>query len=691
MFLMGVVIKTGPGLPLADSDGIGTEADMRSLLTGRYPGNPNWGHLRKVYVSSQRGGAIDAVGTDFVCDAASTQGPIACTFGDAAGDCSGDCDRVNFFADERLPLFSLSGAHDLFERNGCGIEVLLDADDRWDNLSIGHASDGQHGFGRDANNSDYRLDCPNGDVSRLGLVLAGYPAGEVAKVNFCWQTDSGLTASPVTLGLAGTDCDVIADAVAGESNATVIGAAAQLNLDPDELIGGRALVTDDTDVGCAIAEGQIRNITDNDANTITVDTFAAVTDDCVFTIVPASAEEGVAINDREHFQFNNLDGGAGLDHGGVLMANVHIYNSFEANTVSNPNKDETTTANQMHTILWNVKVFGDLENGVTDGPCFHFNAPGAIWLIQSGCVDLSNMVGLNSSGSIFIAGGAFATTDASDVNFTTRVSAFHTAIFDSTFNANYPTNAGNTTVDALNLRCNVQTASECTTLIARSVFSGSAGATNAGIKMESNDADITAQSFKLLYSSLVRNDVPLAMQPEASSPYTLQLFMRATIFDENFTDIIQFFNNLEDINFDIQDMVYDDTEVGANDWEMSTATVSTLALAQDELDSGTDLQCCGGTCVDGSGANGSSTCFFGNSSDLANTDAAVGSSADTDRVSEGGCHESQTECYQTSTYAIDETLDSTLALPTSLLASGEAVIRWQLNRGAVNRDRGGAP
>ncbi len=648
----------------ASTDGndlVGTEADINFLKNSPWPGNLDTSHLPQIFVSTTATGFLPR-GYDLICDAASDEGPIGC---DADADCTGSCDRVNYFADKRLPLKSLSGAYSMFERVGRG-HIWLDAGEVCSGDCIGDSTLSQTGM---AIGNDAELNC--NDNTLPCFVFSGYPAGEIANINYATQSDSGTSQTPATLGLANPDIDFVIVAENVSDSQTVI-TDTSITMVADELIGDRAMVTNVDDAGCDLTLYDMEEITDNAATTVTIDDIGGSVDDCVFTVVSTSQSAVNSINE-EHIDIQ------GADDGLSILLNLNLHNIYETVAIHVNDKNPSVPI-----ALWNVWVRSSIVDGET-GPTFHFNSPETAYLFNSGVVDAAARTAFDTSGNVLGIGAHFHTTGV-NARAVAITRGFATTFIDSYFVADTDSNDNDATL--LNTTCNVDVAGECKITLIRSVFAGANNTTDPALDIDFADANTTISSFafKCLYSSFVKSETSIRWNADQADGFSKSIYMRACAFDD-YTDIFIKGSGTDvygGIDFDIQDTVFDDSAAG--DWNMETNGINTAALARDDLIANSvGVTGCG---VDDADATDPlTTCFFGGTS--VDFEGTAMSGGDTDLTKMGSCHEGRDECFQITTYRISETVDSSLCLLGWELPSGEKVCRWDLNqKGSLSR---GAP
>jgi len=672
-FLIGPSYKKGGVGDTSDIDLIITEDDLTFIKTARFPGNlnPDTG-MRQIFVSPDATGELPQ-GYDWMCDEGSDNEFAGCNSDSDCNGTPGTCTSVNWWADRDTPLETLSAAAHFVERNGCGTWVWFDSGDTFDNGAIGDSTEtrlSETGF--DLATSGVELDCNDSDNRRVGLVLAAYPPEKRVTFNFAWQS-ANVTALGNEDGTSGPEADIIVKAVAGESSATVIGDAASIELAVDELIGGKALVTDDSDVGCALTDGDIRTISDNDADTITVDTFGAnETDDCVFTIV-TTGMSNTSVG-QGHFEIG------GTDEGQAVFVNLDVYNSYEDNTFSCSNKDPSVSC-----AFWGTWILSSLDNG-SGGPLFHMNSPTTDFFFQSGARNITNSIPLNTSGSVLSIGSDFIASTAYAEEEIVKASSHAAAFIDTRIYGYTAISPLTPDRNSLTFQGNTGVAGEADLLLIRSVLGGSKGTTGDGVlRVAATNDDITSLSVRMFLTSLIEGDVGLSVGLQDADTFSKTFYGQGLIFDRLTSKIVSSNNNqTTGIDWCITDSAYDDTEIGTNDWDLSADNINTRTLAEDDVEADTGTSCCGVASDCSAGG------FFSGSDDLANSDANVGSGGVDDMMRLGTCHEDNSECYQATTLSILENLNSRLCLNGWELPSGEKGCVIQINPDGNAIDRGGS-
>lgn len=650
----------------AGDDGIGTDADVFNISNQTHLQAVDRSHLTPIYVSPDGpDGSTTATttsstssleqGFDRVCGPLATEGQIGC---DEASDCTGDgCDETNFFADKTTPLRSISAARLMFARNGCGQEIVFDDGDAFVNHAIG---DNQSAFIDEGGFDDVSLTCVDTTNTEVGLYMRPLTEGERIYWNAAGQSDDGLTQTPATGGVTDPDPDYVL--IAEAASTTTVLTDTSITMTVDFLIGLKLMVTDDSLGACALSDGDQRDITDNDANTITTDAFGAATDDCELTVMVDNASGNTPGDNAEHFDFT------GVDDGMVIMENFDIFNCAETNCISNSSKPGVSV------MLSGVTVDGELENGKT-GPILHFNSPATSYFINTHVRNVTHSTPFNSSGPTVMIGSSFASAGVNDVQEVVIIGALGALLINTDIFMSHPgtgsTNKLALVIDGDNTDAGPAEHWLINTRIVNDTSNGT------GIR-NTTAAAVTSWKLRMFYSSISGVDTAFNLNPVAT--FKADWFMRSVMISSPGARIVAFQNGTGDVanmNFDHDNIVIDD--INADDWDMETANIDTVTLARADIvaNSPTAL-CCGATCAAGSGTNGVDTCFFGNESDLNGT-AARGTAADSVRI--GSCKSTVSECARASTYEVNETMPDRLCLPD--MVTGEEICTWNLFTGST--------
>jgi hypothetical protein len=568
-----ITVKTGPSSgDRSDIDGIGTESDINFIKTANWPGNLDVAHLTEIFVSPDSGGLLP-LGYDFVCGSASTQEGQGC---DELSDCSdGVCDNPNYWADKNTPLRSLSGAHHMFERNGCGAVVWLDSGDSFDNLAIG---DNNSAFvadgGWDGGATTNDINCNDTTNERVGLVISPWPRGTRVDINFCAQR-----ANAVTDGLDGPNCDVI---LVGDSAGTDVVADADMTaMVADAFNGMKLMATDVSDAGCPLTLGDQRDIDDGTTTTLTVDpAFGGDVEDCVFTVI----SENFSGNSPNHEHFAIQLTGSDNDSQ-AIMINLDLHNCNEADCISQSSKDPGVSLG-----LWGVTIHNELV--ATGARLLHTNSPSTTFAFQTRVLNAKKSIVWDSSGPVLSIGSQFMSADTSTAQSLVKTSAFADAIIDSELIVAYP-GVGTDDRKGWEFNCNTAIAGDCNNWLIRSRIINQQNTAGVGALASSVASGTTGWSFRCLYSSIAKVGSGLVVNTTQLGSTRWDVFMRACLFSDIADAIFKVTgDDLDTVNLDIQDMTYDDT--GSNEWDMETADIDTLALAQDDIEANSVGAFCGG-------------------------------------------------------------------------------------------------
>lgn len=663
------------GHPENHSDGICTNKDLAFLMTSRWPGNLDTTHLKPVIISP-RGTNLSRPGADFFCGPLATEAGERC---DTDSDCTGDgCDVPN--NDGWItPVASISGWAAITEKYGCGVHAMWNvADGPIQNLDWGSSVSDFALADNGASSPGIEVDCNDATNSRTAGVFSAWPPGGSVRwhADNCWQSANGYNLGAATGGLADPDCDVV---VVSDSASTteIANSGTPLALDPNELRGGRAVITAIGGTGNAL--GQSREIASNTATTITVGTaFAGDTSGYQFTVVPVGGEPPGGSNpgNANGNTFDIINGGAtpGAD-GTFYIIGGDLFNSWDQDAISQANKPGARL------VTWDVGIIGDLlTNAAAAGRLLHNNTSASHGdiLIQTRALNAARSYAHDTSDSEFVVGSMFSSLPSNGTSALAKFSGHGTFLFGNTFIGAEGT-LGTNNRDAVLLQCNTSSNPDgCRIAAFRNVIMNqySSAGGQAAFHINVQGGTITgSQEVDIGHNSFVNVDTDLRLTKTSTDTFDTNI----RIYGNDLTGASRFIlstshtGTLSHGTITAYDNVTNDADL-TSEWRFNGTNYNTAALMAAAMDTA-GIDCGDDTCANN---------FFANGDSISGICAGTGPAGTSD--------EDVSECFQAaSTGIVKITLHDENVIPPTLLESGEECDQvWMdfSDGGLVSPDRG---